>query len=570
MEIKLGKHIAELLGEEKLREVGIEWSSRGWRGGDEWNIDLSKLNTKQTEFIRGELEAFDKDNVKGVKVLIRDMDLWKRALGDAGKQRPRTVKQFASLVTEYLRRVPGHRVYEQLEDIDGKTYIAYYVNQVTFHPEEDRGGGYIPARCDVNLLYNEFGGRASHPLSFLASECLGQSASESLARKGYLAETPELREAYLKEADLFNEIAPQIGIQYLARGSGIEDEDRYTHTRKFFAGDKVVIDVFSEFGTKRDTGRESNINQFFWSRSTPVGIKATDGDFNEEDLVTEKGDETEASTVIEVPIHPFVIAFDLRRHSRMKVHVNFLEKYVYDKHMDEKLILPKIMKELVATLIAQSKTGFEDIIEGKGLGVAILLGGSPGTGKTLTAEVFSEASERPLYSIQAAQLGIRSDEVEKNLSRFLIRTSRWNAVALIDEADVYIRGRDTDMEHNAIVASILRVLEYQTSILFMTTNRASIVDDAIISRCIARMDYKAPNEKDQFDIWRVLADLNDIKLESQTIAECVKRHPKLVGRDIKQLLKLAVLHVAKDSKDITPDIIDFVSQFQPTISVGDE
>jgi SpoVK/Ycf46/Vps4 family AAA+-type ATPase len=287
---------------------------------------------------------------------------------------------------------------------------------------------------------------------------------------------------------------------------------------------------------------------------------------NEEDIVTEKGDATGASTEIEVPVHPFCAVFDLRRHLRLRVHVNFLKLYKYDLHMDTKLILPKVTKDLVSTLIAQSRTGFSDIIEGKGLGVAVLLGGPPGVGKTLTAEVFAEASERPLYSIQAAQLGIKADEVEKNLAQFLARGSRWNAIVLIDEADVYIRSRDRDMEHNAIVASLLRVLEYQTSILFMTTNLAKEVDDAIVSRCIARINYGCPSQSEQSEIWKVIADLNSIRLEAKDIAENVKRHPNLTGRDIKQLLKLAVLHSAKDGGIITPEVIDFVAQFQPTIN----
>jgi hypothetical protein len=130
LEIKLGKDIAEQLGEAKLRTIGLEWSSRGWRGSDDWSINLAKLTATQTTFIRDELEALANKKVKGAKTLVQDIDLWRRALADAGKQRPRTVKQFASLVTEYLRRVSGHRVYRQLEGADGKTYVAYYVNRV--------------------------------------------------------------------------------------------------------------------------------------------------------------------------------------------------------------------------------------------------------------------------------------------------------------------------------------------------------------------------------------------------------------------------------------------------------
>jgi len=90
----------------------------------------------------------------------------------------------------------------------------------------------------------------------------------------------------------------------------------------------------------------------------------------------------------------------------------------------------------------------------------------------------------------------------------------------------------------------------------------------VLSRCIARINYECPSVEDQVKIWRVLADLNHIPLIEAYIAENVKRHPTLAGRDIKQLLKLAVLHTAKAQEEITPEIIDFVAQFQPTIKNG--
>ena len=67
---------------------------------------------------------------------------------------------------------------------------------------------------------------------------------------------------------------------------------------------------------------------------------------------------------------------------------------------------------LVNMLVSQGRISFEDIIEGKGSGVCVLLTGPPGVGKTLTAEVFAEATERPLLSVQAAQLGVSADTIE--------------------------------------------------------------------------------------------------------------------------------------------------------------
>ena len=50
--------------------------------------------------------------------------------------------------------------------------------------------------------------------------------------------------------------------------------------------------------------------------------------------------------------------------------------------------------------------------------------------------------------------------------------ARWEAVLLLDEADVFLEARSThDLERNKLVSIFLRVLEYYEGILFLTTNR---------------------------------------------------------------------------------------------------
>lgn len=61
-------------------------------------------------------------------------------------------------------------------------------------------------------------------------------------------------------------------------------------------------------------------------------------------------------------------------------------------------------------------------------------------------------------------------------------------------------------------------------------------------------------------IWRILANGSEISLSDETILEIVKRNPRLTGRDVKNLLKLARL----TKPPITADIIDFVKRFKPT------
>jgi len=69
-------------------------------------------------------------------------------------------------------------------------------------------------------------------------------------------------------------------------------------------------------------------------------------------------------------------------------------------------------------------------------------------------ESVAEFTKRPLLSITAADLGSRPDKLEKNLLRFFKDANDWDAIVLLDEADIYLEQRSThDLDRNGIVSS---------------------------------------------------------------------------------------------------------------------
>ena len=348
---------------------------------------------------------------------------------------------------------------------------------------------------------------------------------------------------------------------------------------------RVVVDVTNVSGEDHRGGRKvGHVEPNFWLRKNPKA----DAYYDSDDLAgnrrllssgPRRGEDVEDA---EIPIRPYVPVYHLGHHRRYKINVMDLRDYVFDKTLADRLILPEVTKDLVDVLVSQGRVSFEDIVEGKGSGVCVLLGGPPGVGKTLTAEVFAEATERPLLSVQAAQLGVSANDIENNLRETFQKGSRWNAVVLLDEADVYIAERGTDIHQNAIVAAFLRVLENHTATIFMTTNHLEGVDDAVASRCLARIDYRMPDADAQQRIWKVLCELNGVLFYFRdcshrkpgdraccvchdiVIGQVVRKHSDLSGRDIKQLLKLASLWSESRGKEIELDTIDFVRQFLPT------
>lgn len=123
----------------------------------------------------------------------------------------------------------------------------------------------------------------------------------------------------------------------------------------------------------------------------------------------------------------------------------------------DNLVLPGGYKKLIlafANSQRQSKQTFDDVIAGKGKGIVMLLNGPPGVGKTLTAESVAETMKVPLYSISAGDLGIEPREVERKLLSIFQLAKAWNAVILLDEADVFLEKRRLeDLLRNELVSS---------------------------------------------------------------------------------------------------------------------
>ena len=191
---------------------------------------------------------------------------------------------------------------------------------------------------------------------------------------------------------------------------------------------------------------------------------------------------------VEMPQHPLVYAYDLVGHEEIIAHIADFKPYRYQDDIARYLVIPQATRRLLEVLRHALRLKDRDVISGKTGGCLILLKGDPGLGKTLTAQVFAEQNHRPLYELQCSQLGISPPEVEENLRHALLRARRWNAVLLINEADVYVRARADDIVQNAIVGVFLRLLENLSGLCFLTTNKGTTIDDAVSSRALVHLD----------------------------------------------------------------------------------
>lgn len=167
--------------------------------------------------------------------------------------------------------------------------------------------------------------------------------------------------------------------------------------------------------------------------------------------------------------------------------VENLSDIVWNEEAFKKLVMKEERRRLIHGLVKahrQDESSFDDIVQDKGRGLVCLLAGSPGVGKTLTAEVVAETTRRPLYMVSTGELGIDADVVDRRLDTILEITRRWGCVLLIDEADVFLSMRGHDLAKDTLVSIFLRRLEYFRGVLILTTNRQSQIDPAFESKCL--------------------------------------------------------------------------------------
>jgi AAA+ superfamily predicted ATPase len=258
---------------------------------------------------------------------------------------------------------------------------------------------------------------------------------------------------------------------------------------------------------------------------------------------------------------PVVRVFNLQSNRHVFVAANSIKPYVYDDTIWNKLVLPENDLDFIHMLLSSTSVNISDIVHGKAKGIIVLCSGGPGLGKTLTAEASSEAFKKPFYSVQCSQLGIDPESLEKSLLKVLVRASRWEAILLLDEADVYVRRRSIDIQQNAIVGVFLRVLEYYRGVMFMTTNLGNDIDDAILSRATAHLQYELPEKEALPKLWRVLADQMQVNITDDDIEQLIEKFGQLPGRSIRNLLKLSRYWVVSKKIKASAAVVIKVAQY---------
>ncbi|KAL7953250.1 P-loop containing nucleoside triphosphate hydrolase protein [Trichoderma compactum] len=207
---------------------------------------------------------------------------------------------------------------------------------------------------------------------------------------------------------------------------------------------------------------------------------------------------------------PWVNGFDLKAKEWGLFLVEKMKDIVWNDDAFSNLVLPGDEKELAWSFIDNknfANSDFDDF--------------------TYTAEAVAEKGRVPLYAMSAGALGTKPNEVEASLDRALELCRLWNAMLLLDEAD--------------LVSIFLTKLEYYQGILFLTTNRASSLDHAFQSRVDLCLPYS--------DLTTTARRQTRFKVAEGDYDQLAEL--RLNGREIKNLIKSARLLNMKSGQPVT-------------------
>ncbi|KAH0265390.1 P-loop containing nucleoside triphosphate hydrolase protein, partial [Aureobasidium melanogenum] len=274
---------------------------------------------------------------------------------------------------------------------------------------------------------------------------------------------------------------------------------------RYMPNQAIYTSTLGSKGTDRTTHNSRALFLPTFGESLEEGVGGgmpLDGHFGEGDDLKKLPPLTDEQKILCTHL---IRGYALKEKMWLNLFVGSVQDVSFNKEAFDSLVLPEDTRELILgfTCTQQAtRIAYDDVIQGKGRGIILLLCGPPGVGKTLTAESVAEHMQVPLFVMSAGDLGMDSKHIEARLLSVLGMCTRWNAILLLDEADIFLEERSRhEVERNKLVSIFLRVLEYHEGIMFLTTNRVSTFDPAFQSRIHISIDYPELSPDSRRKIW---------------------------------------------------------------------
>jgi vesicle-fusing ATPase len=153
-------------------------------------------------------------------------------------------------------------------------------------------------------------------------------------------------------------------------------------------------------------------------------------------------------------------------------------------------------------------------------GLSVLFCGTPGTGKTMSAEVLASELKLPMFRIDLSQVVNKYiGETEKNLKRIFDAAELSDCILFFDEADALF-GKRTEVKDahdrfaNIEISYLLERMERFKGLAVLATNRRKDLDEAFMRRLRFLIEFPAPDFEERMRIWEKVfpsnVDISDL------------------------------------------------------------
>ncbi len=198
----------------------------------------------------------------------------------------------------------------------------------------------------------------------------------------------------------------------------------------------------------------------------------------------------------------------------------------------------------------------------KGLGLAALFSGPPGTGKTMVAGLIAQSLGLEMYMVDLSQVVSKwVGETEKQLGKIFDAAQMGNVVLLFDEADALFAKRtevksSNDRYANLEVNYLLTRLEAFGGVAILTTNLEASVDPAFKRRLAAEVRFYAPEQPEREKLWSTILPREMPVAGELDYVRLAERYKELAGGHIRNAVLRAAFLAAAESGAITQAMLE--------------
>ena len=195
-------------------------------------------------------------------------------------------------------------------------------------------------------------------------------------------------------------------------------------------------------------------------------------------------------------------------------------------------------------------------------GYRALFYGKPGTGKTLTATLLGQVTERPVYRVDLSMtISKYIGETEKNLKNLFDQAEHKDWILFFDEADALFSRRTeshsaNDRHANQQVAYLLQRIEDYNGLIILSSNLPQGMDEAFTRRFESVINFPLPEAQQRLLLWNNYFQDEAYEVEDRVDFKKLAKSYELTGGSIIQILKFACIRaIGRDSNVLLLDDI---------------